>query len=202
MAHETREVSAAVRDEWNRLGLHRGPPDGEPRRFSAPFGSETALERDESDHGRKMEILLVDDNPGDVRLLKEAFRDVRLVESIHVATDGREAIDFVRRRGEFGDAPRPDLVFLDWQLPPVDGDAVSSKIGAQPRLEATPIVALTGFETDERFLEASDTCVDAYLSKPVGPDGFVALVRSVEYFWRTSSATYLPTGDGETVNDA
>lgn len=196
MVHDIRE--ATVGYEWETTRTARIPPDGE----TAPIGSGVTHERDESGPKQEMEILLVDDNPGDVRLVREAFRDVRLVESIRVATDGREAIDFVHRRGEFGDAPRPDLVLLDWQLPRVDGEAVSNEIRAQPRLEETPIVVLTGFETDGRFLEASDTCVDAYLSKPVGPDGFVALVRSVEYFWRTSSATYLPTGDGETVNDA
>ncbi|WP_254532565.1 response regulator [Natrinema gelatinilyticum] len=152
-------------------------PDG----GTVPTSPDTACECDESGTGQ--EILLVDDNPGDVRLIREAFRGVQSVNSIHVATDGREAINFIRQCGEFTDHPQPDLVLLEWQLPGADGEEVSNEIIKCSNREQIPVVVLIGFEVDEKFVSSFDVCADAYLTKPIGPTEFVALVRSCEYFW-------------------
>lgn len=105
-----------------------------------------------SDHGESepVNILLVEDNPGDVRLTKEAFKDGKICNTIHVATDGVEALDFCYQRGEFADAPRPDLVLLDFNLPRTDGDEVLAEIKDDPELKCIPVIVLTTSDSHGR----------------------------------------------------
>lgn len=129
------------------------------------------------------DILLVEDNPGDVRLTKEAFTEIELDEELFVVNDGEEALDFVHRRGDYDDAPRPDLVLLDLNLPRVDGLEVLEDVKGDPELRSIPVVVLTGSEAEEDILESYDRHTNAYLTKPIDPEEFVDLVRSFESFW-------------------
>ena len=130
-----------------------------------------------------VDILLVEDNPGDVRLTKEAFTEIELDEELYVVNDGEEALDFVHGRGEYDDAPRPDLVLLDLNLPRVDGLEVLDDVKSDPELRSIPVVVLTGSEAEEDILESYDRHTNAYLTKPIDPEEFVELVRSFESFW-------------------
>lgn len=133
--------------------------------------------------GESVDILLVEDNPGDVRLTQEAFTEINLDEELYVVNDGEEALDFVHREGEYVDAPRPDLVLLDLNLPRVDGMEVLEEIKSDPDLRSIPVVVLTGSEAEEDILESYDRHTNAYLTKPIDPEEFVELVRSFETFW-------------------
>ena len=140
-----------------------------------------------------VDILLVEDNPGDVRLTKEAFTEIELDEELYVVNDGEEALDFVHQRGEYEDAPRPDLVLLDLNLPRVDGLEVLDDVKGDPELRSIPVVVLTGSEAEEDIVESYDRHTNAYLTKPIDPEEFVELVRSFESFWL--SLVKLPPGD-------
>jgi CheY-like chemotaxis protein len=136
----------------------------------------------ESD-GESVDILLVEDNPGDVRLTREAFRELDLDGDLHVVNDGEEALDFLFRRGAHDDAPRPDLVLLDLNLPKVDGLEVLEEIKGDPGLRRIPVVVLTGSKAEEDIVESYDRHSNAYLTKPIDPQEFVDLVKSFESFW-------------------
>ena len=131
------------------------------------------------------EILLVEDNPGDVRLVEEVFADASIANTLHVTTDERETCEFLNQCGEFVDAPRPDLVLLDWYLPRATGEDVFRIIRTEYELDAVPVVVLTGSDAGETLMDRSEIQADAYLSKPIDPDEFVSLVRSFEFFWLT-----------------
>lgn len=133
--------------------------------------------------GESIDILLVEDNPGDVRLTREAFTEISLEEELHVVNDGEEALEFVHRRGDHEDAPRPDLVLLDLNLPKVDGMEVLEEIKGDPELRRIPVVVLTGSEAQEDIVESYDRHTNAYLTKPIDPEEFVDLVSSFENFW-------------------
>ena len=141
------------------------------------------MNRTPSVSGREAEILLVEDNPGDVRLIKEVFADAYIANTLHVTSDTRETGDFLKQRGEFADAPQPDLVLLDWHLPRATGEEVLRMIDEDHELEGVPVVALTGSTAGEHLLDRSELEADAYLTKPIDPDEFVSLVRSFEFFW-------------------
>ncbi|GAB3674711.1 response regulator [Halopiger thermotolerans] len=130
------------------------------------------------------QLLLVEDNPGDVRLVEEALRDGQIDNRLHTVTDGRAALDFVHRRGEYADAPRPDIVLLDLKLPRVDGEDVLHEIKHHPELEDVPVVILSGM--DEERIESRDldhdADEDAVIEKPVDPDEFVDIIRQFEGF--------------------
>ncbi len=129
-------------------------------------------------------ILLVEDNPGDVRLIEEAFSDGNIGNTLTTVTDGRAALDFIDQRGEYEDAPRPDIVLLDLNLPKVDGEDILHEIKHHPELEHVPVIVLTGM--DEGLIESRDLNHDAdedgVLEKPVDPGEFVELIRSFEQF--------------------
>ncbi|AEH38809.1 response regulator [Halopiger xanaduensis] len=135
-------------------------------------------------HTAEAQILLVEDNPGDVRLVEEAFRDGHLINQLHTVTDGQAALDFVHRRGEYADAPRPDIVLLDLKLPRVDGEDVLHEVKHHPKLEDVPVVILSGM--DEERIESRDldhdADEDAVIQKPVDPDEFVEVIREFENF--------------------
>jgi chemotaxis family two-component system response regulator Rcp1 len=142
-----------------------------------------------------LEILLVEDSPGDVRLTREAFRDALLPVNLHVASDGLEAMAFLRREGEHGDAPRPDFILLDLNLPKMDGREVLALIKEDEKLKTIPTVILTTSEADADVLRSYQLQANAFLPKPVQSDAFESLVRSITDFWLTR--VKLPLRSGE-----
>ena len=135
--------------------------------------------------GRAVEILLVEDNPGDVRLIQEALRDGKVWNNPHVVTDGEAALDFVYRRGTFTEAPRPDLVLLDLNLPKKDGREVLATIKSDPDLKRIPVVVLTTSKEEEDVLRAYNLAANCYVTKPVEFDQFMKVIRMIEDFWLT-----------------
>ena len=129
-------------------------------------------------------ILLVEDSPGDVRLIEEALSDGNVGNTLNTVTDGQAALDFINQRGEYEDAPRPDIVLLDLNLPKVDGEDVLHKIKHHPELDNVPVIVLTGL--DEDLIESRnldhDADEDAILKKPVDSGEFIELIRSFERF--------------------
>lgn len=129
-------------------------------------------------------ILLVEDNPGDIRLIEEAFSDGNIANTLNTVSDGQAALDFIYQRGEYEDAPQPDIVLLDLKLPKVDGEDVLHEIKHHPELDHVPVIALTGMDEDlieSRDLD-DDADEDAILEKPVDPGEFVEVIRSFEEF--------------------
>lgn len=138
-----------------------------------------------SDEGGPIQILLVEDNPGDVRLTQEALRDARLSNDLHFVGDGEAAMAFLRNEGSYADSPRPDLVLLDLNLPRKSGGEVLAEIKADPDLRRLPVVVLTTSAAERDILHAYDHHVNAYVTKPVDFADFMEAVRSVEDFWLT-----------------
>ncbi len=134
-------------------------------------------------NGRLVEILLVEDNPGDVRLTKEAMREGKIRNNLSVASDGVEAMAFLRREGKYADAPRPDVVLLDLNLPKKDGRAVLKEIKEDPNLRRIPVVILTSSKADEDVLNSYDLHANCYVTKPGDLEQFIEVVKSVEGFW-------------------
>lgn len=134
---------------------------------------------------RPLEVLLVEDNPGDVRLTREALREGKMRINLHVASDGVEALDFLRSRGPHADAVRPDLILLDLNLPKKDGREVLEDIKADPALRFIPVVVLTSSQAEQDIRRAYDLHANCYVTKPVDLDQFFHVVRSIEDFWFT-----------------
>jgi chemotaxis family two-component system response regulator Rcp1 len=130
-----------------------------------------------------IQILLVEDNPGDVRLTKEALRGAKVANELHVVGDGEEAIDFLRQRGRHTDAPRPDIVLLDLNLPRIDGGEVLADIKADADLARIPIIVLTSSSADVDIQQAYQLHANCFISKPVDFTEFIGAVRSLEGFW-------------------
>jgi two-component system, chemotaxis family, response regulator Rcp1 len=131
-------------------------------------------------------VLLVEDSPGDVRLTREAFRDADGSIDLHVATDGVEAMAFLRREGIYSQAPRPDFILLDLNLPRMDGREVLALIKEDDALKTIPTVILTTSDAEEDILNSYQLRANCYLSKPVQLDAFERLVRSINEFWLTT----------------
>jgi CheY-like chemotaxis protein len=131
------------------------------------------------------DLLLVEDSPGDVRLTEEAFRSSSAEIKMHVATDGVEALRFLKREGEHKDAPRPDLILLDLNLPRMHGREVLAQIKADADLKSIPTVILTTSDAEADIVESYKLQANCYLKKPVGLDSFESLVRSINDFWLT-----------------
>lgn len=132
-----------------------------------------------------VEILMVEDNPADVRLTREAFKDAKVLNNMSVVVDGEEALMFLRHQGNYSDAPRPDLILLDLNLPKKDGREVLAEIKSDPALRRIPVVVLTTSEDEKDILKAYDLHVNAYITKPVNLDQFMKVVEAVEDFWLT-----------------
>ena len=135
--------------------------------------------------GEAIEILLVEDNPGDVRLTREALDEAKVRNNLHVVEDGVKAMNFLYNRGDYEDTPRPHLVLLDLNLPKKDGREVLEEINADDGLEDIPVVVLTSSEAEEDILKAYKLNVNCYVTKPVKLDEFLHVVRSIEDFWLT-----------------
>ena len=140
------------------------------------------------------QILLVEDNPGDVRLTKEAFKQGRIENEFHVVSDGVEAISFLTQQDEYADTPRPDLVLLDLNLPGKDGEDILEELKDDPTLRSIPVIVLTSSSAEEDIASSYDLHANAYLTKPVDPDEFIETIRTFEKFW--FSIVRLPS-DGE-----
>jgi len=132
-----------------------------------------------------MEVLLVEDSPGDVRLTQEAFREANVSIHLHVASDGVEAMAFLRHEGRHGHAPRPDLILLDLNLPKMDGREVLAQIKGDDSLKTIPTVILTTSESEADIVKSYQLQANCYLSKPVQLDAFESLVGSINDFWLT-----------------
>ena len=132
-----------------------------------------------------IEILLVEDNPGDARLTQEALRDARVLNSLHIAVDGVEALAFLRHEGAYADAPRPDIVLLDLNLPRKSGPEVLAEIKGDANLRRIPVIILTSSRDQEDILRSYDLHANAYIAKPVEFQDFLAVVNSLEEFWLT-----------------
>jgi CheY-like chemotaxis protein len=132
---------------------------------------------------RPIEILLIEDNPGDARLTQEALREGRVRNRLSHVIDGVEAMAFVRREPPFADAPRPDLILLDLNLPRKDGREVLAELKADPRLRLIPVVVLTTSEAEQDILRAYELHGNCYITKPVDLEKFLDIVRAVENFW-------------------
>jgi chemotaxis family two-component system response regulator Rcp1 len=130
-----------------------------------------------------IEVLLVEDNPGDVRLTREALRDGKVHNNLSVAPDGVEALAFLRREGKYADAPRPDVILLDLNLPKKDGREVLEEIKADPSLARIPVVILTSSEAERDIVQAYALHANCYVTKPVDLDQFITVVKSIEDFW-------------------
>ena len=135
--------------------------------------------------GRPVEILLVEDNPGDVRLTIEGLNESKVRNNLRVARDGVEAMAFLRRESPFPDAIRPDLILLDLNLPRKDGREVLTEIKADPALKTIPVVILTTSRAEQDVLRSYELQANCYISKPVDLEQFITVVRSIEDFWLT-----------------
>ena len=134
---------------------------------------------------KPVEILLVEDNPGDVRLTEEVLMEGKVRNNLQVVGDGVEAMAFLRRENSYAEAPRPDLILLDLNLPKKDGREVLQEIKADLQLKTIPVVVLTTSAADEDILRSYDLCANCYITKPVDLDQFIRVVRAIETFWLT-----------------
>ena len=135
--------------------------------------------------GDVIEILLVEDNPGDARLTREALRDGKVQNNLHIAVDGVEAMAFLRRQGPHAGAVRPDLILLDLNLPRKSGREGLAEVKSDPELARIPVVVLTTSKAEEDVAKAYDFHANCYITKPVDFEQFITVVRSIEEFWFT-----------------
>jgi CheY-like chemotaxis protein len=136
-------------------------------------------------NSRPIEILLVEDNPGDVNLTRIALAEREINVNLSVVADGIEAMNFLNRHGQYHQAIHPDLILLDWNLPRKDGREVLVEIKADEKLHRIPVVVLTTSKSEEDILKAYDLHANCYITKPVDFDRFVEIVQSIEDFWFT-----------------
>jgi CheY-like chemotaxis protein len=137
------------------------------------------------DCNKAIEILLVEDNPGDIELTRIALEDNKMSVNLNVAEDGVEALKFLKKQAPYEQAPHPDLILLDLNLPKKDGREVLAEMKADPILKRIPVVILTTSQAEEDVLKAYNLSANCYITKPVDLDRFVKIVRSIENFWFT-----------------
>jgi len=140
-----------------------------------------------TEHGecQAVDVLLVEDDPGDVLMTKEAFEHYKLRNVLHVVTDGEQALQFLRRTGGYADAPRPGLILLDLNLPRLDGLEVLAELKADPALKVIPVVILTTSQAEEDILRSYSLHANAYVSKPVDFERFMDVIRQIDSFFVT-----------------
>jgi CheY-like chemotaxis protein len=143
---------------------------------------------------KPVEILLVEDNPGDVRLTREALKDARLMINLHSVGDGMEAMAFLRREGKYAAEPVPDLILLDLNLPRKNGLEVLAEIKKDNELKRIPVVVVTTSKAEEDIVKTYDLHANCFVTKPLDLDQFVIMVKSIEYFWLT--IVKLPSSGG------
>jgi len=137
------------------------------------------------DENRPVEILLVEDNPGDERLTREALKEGKVYSNLHWVKDGVEAMEFLRRQGKHRSVPRPDIILLDLNLPRKDGREVLAEIKSDPELRSIPVVVLTTSKAEEDILRSYDLHANAYVTKPVDFNRFIEVVRQIDEFFVT-----------------
>lgn len=133
--------------------------------------------------GRLVEILLVEDNAADVRLTQEVFKEGKVRNRLSVAWNGEEALAFLRREGSFADAPRPDIILLDLNLPRKDGREVLAEIKEDPDLKRIPVVVLTTSQAESDLIQSYNLHANCYICKPVDLDNFIEVMKRIEGFW-------------------
>ncbi len=134
-------------------------------------------------NGDGIDILLVEDNPGDARLAVEALKEGETQSRMHVVQDGVEAMRFLRREASYVDAPRPSIILLDLNLPRKDGREVLSEVKADPDLRRIPVVVLSTSQAEQDIMKSYDLHANCFISKPVDLDQFITVIRSIEQFW-------------------
>ena len=132
---------------------------------------------------RPVEILLVEDNPGDVRLTKEAIKEAKIINNLNVVEDGVEALAYLRKKGKFKDVNRPDIIFLDLNLPKKNGREVLAEIKQDINLKQIPVVILTVSKAEEDVIKTYELHANCFITKPVDMDQFIKVVKSLENFW-------------------
>ncbi len=140
-------------------------------------------EMTEHDRLKSIEILLVEDNPGDACLAREALEESKISNQLHIVEDGEEALAFLRQQGRFSTAPRPDLILLDLNLPKIDGRQVLAEIKSDDDLKRIPVVILTTSRSEEDVLKSYNLHANCYVTKPIDLNQFLRVVRSIEDFW-------------------
>jgi two-component system, chemotaxis family, response regulator Rcp1 len=130
-----------------------------------------------------VQILLVEDSPGDIRLTREVLREAKIANELHIVKDGEGAMAYLRRQGEYADAPRPDLILLDLNLPRKDGREVLAELNGDPDLHRIPVIVLTTSAAQQDVLRSYDLKAACYITKPIDLDEFISVVRSIESFW-------------------
>jgi CheY-like chemotaxis protein len=133
--------------------------------------------------GEAIKILLIEDNPGDVRLISESLKDHKIINRMNVVEDGESAMAFLRRQGDYAGAPRPDLILLDLNLPKKNGREVLAELKADPGLKCIPVVVVTSSSGEEDVMAAYNNYANCYVTKPVDLKQFTRIVRSIEDFW-------------------
>ena len=136
-----------------------------------------------SSSSEPIQILLVEDSPGDIRLTREVLRDAKIANELHIVGDGEEAMRFLRRQGAFDGVPRPDLILLDLNLPRKDGREVLAELKEDPDLHLIPVIVLTTSAAEQDVLRSYDLNAACYITKPIDLDEFISVVRSIESFW-------------------
>jgi CheY-like chemotaxis protein len=134
---------------------------------------------------KTIDILLVEDDPGDVRLTREALKEGKVLNSLHVVRDGIEALAFLRHEGQYAKMPHPDIILLDLNLPRMDGRELLAKIKVDPNLLRIPVVILTTSRANEDIIKSYDLHANCYITKPVSMVQFITVIKSMEEFWFT-----------------
>ncbi len=142
---------------------------------------------------KPIDILLVEDNPGDVRLTIEGLKEGKILNKLSLVSNGVEALAFLRREGEYANAPRPELILLDLNLPKKDGREVLAEIKNDNNLKRIPVVILTSSEAEQDVLKSYNLQANCYVTKPVELDQFIGVIKNIEHFWLT--VVKLPLGD-------
>jgi len=135
--------------------------------------------------GRPIEVLMVEDNPGDARLTMEALKEAKISNRIHHVEDGVEAMEFLHKQGKYTDAVRPDIILLDLNMPRKDGREVLEEIKTDPDLKRIPVVIMTISQAEEDIIRSYNLYANCYITKPIDLDQFIKVVKSIEDFWLT-----------------
>ncbi len=137
------------------------------------------------DIGKLVDILLIEDNPGDVRMTQEVLKESNILNKMYAVGDGVEAMAFLRQEGKYADAPRPDIILLDLNLPRKDGHEVLAEVKSDDDLKRIPVVVLTISEAEDDILKSYDLHGNCYITKPIDFREFIKVVKSIEDFWLT-----------------